>query len=137
MFDIKKLYTRELSNKGFSLPLINPVTGEDTGAVIYLRGPDSEEFRRLDAELLREAIEIYNKDKELGKTFQSENEKKLIAGLIIGWTDTNPCTFEQALELVENSPSIADVVSREAGNRRSFFANASKSSLTTSPPTLS
>lgn len=127
-FDVTKLYTRPLANKGIELPLMDPVTGQDSGGFIYLRGQDSDGFRALDAAVMRETMELYNKDKDAGLKFRVESEKRLIAGLIIGWTDNHPCTAEQALELVENCPQIAQQITEEAGNRSRFFKHALKSS---------
>jgi hypothetical protein len=122
--DLKRFYTRPLANKGISLPLADPATGEDTGTFIFLRGQDSDEFRRLDAEIMREAMDLYAKDKEAGEKHREQSENRLVAGLVIGWTGKPEMTHAEALELVENAPQIAQQIRMEAGNRSRFFKHA-------------
>jgi hypothetical protein len=133
--DIKRFFTRPLANKGISLPLADPATGENTGMFIFLRGQDSDEFRRVDAEVMREAMDIYAKDKEAGEKHREAQNNRLIAALVVGWTGKPEMTAEEALELVENAPQIADQIRMEAGNRSRFFKHALNSS--TPEPTKS
>lgn len=122
--DIKRFFTRPLANKGISLPLADPVTGQDSGCFIFLRGQDSDEFRRVDAEVMREAMELYNKDKQAGETYREQAENRLVAALVIGWTGKPEMAAEEAMELVENAPQIAQQIKMEAGNRSRFFKHA-------------
>jgi len=126
--DIKRFFTRPLANKGISLPLADPVTGQDSGCFIFLRGQDSDEFRRVDAEVMREAMELYSRDKQAGETYREQAENRLVAALVIGWTGKPEMTAEEALELVENAPQIAQQIKMEAGNRSRFFKHALTSS---------
>jgi hypothetical protein len=126
--DIKRFFTRPLANKGISLPLADPETGKDSGCFIFLRGQDSDEFRRIDAEIMREAMDIYEKDKDAGEKHREQAENRLVAGLIIGWTGKPEMTHEEAVELVENAPQIAQQIRMEAGNRSRFFKHALASS---------
>jgi hypothetical protein len=133
--DIKRFFTRPLANKGISLPLADPATGENTGMLIFLRGQDSDEFRRIDAEVMREAMDLYAKDKEAGEKHRENAENRLVAALVIGWTGKPEMTAEEALELVENAPQIAQQIRMETGNRSRFFRHALNSS--TDEPTRS
>jgi hypothetical protein len=126
--DLKRFFTRPLANKGISLPLADPATGEDTGTFIFLRGQDSDEFRRIDAEIMREAMEVYAKDKQAGEKHREQAENRLVAAFVIGWTGKPEMTHEEALELVENAPQIAQQIRMEAGNRSRFFKHALASS---------
>ena len=131
--DIKRFFTRPLANKGISLPLNDPATGEDTGFFIFLRGQDSDEFRKIDSLVMRESMEVYEKDKEAGVSYREKAENRLIAALVIGWTGKPEMTQEEALELVENAPQIAQQIRLEAGNRSRFFKHALNSSTVEQP----
>lgn len=124
MSDLKKYFTRPIANKGISIPLADPFTGELTGDCLFLRGQDSDEFRRVDAEVMRRSMELYTEDKEAAVKYRIDNENRLLAALVIGWTQEPELSQEKALELVENAPQIADQIRLEAGVRSNFLKHA-------------
>jgi hypothetical protein len=72
-------------NKGRDLNLVNPFTGEPTGMVLRIAGPDSETARRSRLALADELAELAD---EMGRVSAENREAarlNALARLVLGW----------------------------------------------------
>ena len=129
---MEQFYTRDKANEGIKVPLHAP-DGTKTEHWLLIRGVDSDEFRRAEAEAQRKlATFAADKDKSELEKIYDELFSGLRAHLVARWSFDKECTIEAVTELFKNAPQIADMANRIGGNRSLFFASKS-SSLKSSP----
>jgi hypothetical protein len=115
MASIKDLYTRESNNETYKL-----LIGDDY--IEYL-GTDSDVFIKAKREAQRAVIK--------GEIKAEDMEHKLVSAVIVGWSYDEPCTDENKIELLKNSPSLAEAIDRAASERANFIKRASQGSKRT------
>lgn len=104
MASIKDLYTRADNNK-----VERATIGEDW--IEYL-GTDSDQFRAAKRKIQQDAF--------AGKIHADNVEAELVASLITAWSFDEPCTDENKIELMRNSPSLCEQIDRMASARANF-----------------
>jgi hypothetical protein len=115
MASIKDLYTRDENN--------TPVRMTVGSQWIDVLGTDSDKFQKVKRKL--------NIDVIGGKIKPNEVEAHLIAALIVGWSFDEECNDANKLELLRNSPSLAEAIDRAASKRANFVGKLSAGSATT------
>lgn len=126
--DMEDFFTRERANEGLEVPLHLP-NGNLSEHKLWIRGVDSDEFRRADSESRRSLSRIMEIEDLVKRDEEVENIKlKLIAACIISWTFSQECTMENKVKFLRQAPQIADAVDRVATSRKLFFLKESASS---------
>lgn len=114
--------------KGASLHIVHPATGEDTGIVITLLGTDSVEWKSC-------AREIKNRTLRNGKRKLSDDEMEalpyeMLAAVTLGWEGLEeggkPVKFskEEAMRIYRDVPVIGEQVDKFVGERANFLPSA-------------
>jgi len=138
---MKEFFTKQVANEGIKLPLIRPSDGSETAHWLQIRGIDSDAYhratRRYKSELPDIAATIASIDDEAKRldftdSARSEQEVKLMASLVAGWSFDEPCTEENVIEFLTQAPQVSDAIDKIAGKRSRFFTNNS-ASLKSSP----
>ncbi|QDP52365.1 MAG: hypothetical protein Unbinned4162contig1001_65 [Prokaryotic dsDNA virus sp.] len=125
---MKEFFTRQKAEEGVSLPLQTP-DGKDSEHKLTVRGVDSDVYRQAEFESKRKAAEIAQiEDLKDRYAAMRDEQRRLVAVLIIDWTFEAECTMENKIEFLTNAPQIEDVVNRFAGTRQAFFSKRSSSS---------
>ena len=131
---METFFTAEKANEGIKLDLYHPVTQEKTEHSIWIRGVDSDEFRRAKAASFRRLAQIAGNPNrtaakaELDKTSVEEEMLDVQAALVIKWTFKEECTLENIKKLFKKAPQILDYIDRCANERSLFLAQGSNSS---------
>ena len=121
-------FTRARANRGVKLPLLTP-EGKDEGDWLWVLGIDSDAFREAKAELNRRIVGVASlKDEAEKKRATKEEEYRLIAALVTGWSFEDPYTPEAMMELLTEAPQIARTIDDFVYSRASFFRALSGSS---------
>ena len=108
---IEQLFTRERSNK--------PERVEIGSEWIEVLGTDSDAFRKAKLEAQRKVVT---------KELSIDNYVAwLCAHLIVGWSFEDECSFDNAFELMKESPSLCEQVDKIASKRSNFMPPESKS----------
>jgi len=107
------------------LQLNHPVTGDPLGVSLKVVGPDSVQFRNARNEFLR--VRGLNSDKEATPDELQGYNDKILASLVIGWSDTEFFGGEYsptaALNLI-STPELGwlrDQLSKFTDKRTNFF----------------
>jgi hypothetical protein len=125
MGSVKGFRTRDKSNEGVKIPLVNPGTGEVEW--IKIRGIDSDIFREANLVSLRKALDISALKSEEERKAAAEKERlELMATLVIDWSFDEPCVHDEIVKVLKNSPIIADAINHKAANRSLFLEKKSK-----------
>ena len=131
MATMEDFYTRPTANAGVKMPLITP-TGERSEHWLQVLGVDSDAFREANAAAQRRAVDIAQiSDDAERKAVLADEQRKLVAALVSGWSFDQPCTRDVVAELFRQAPQIQDAVDKIASQRAIFFAISSASSNAT------
>lgn len=132
MMDISKLGVVSAAEKGAEMPLLNPFTGEETGAVFTVLG--------YDAEAVIAAARSF--DKAEAKSTKTEpddilrrRKARLAVAAVTGWSNfvfgghEMPYSADKATEIFSQPDFawIVDQVQRFGGDRGNFFPQGSGS----------
>ena len=129
MGSVKGFRTRDKSNEGVKIPLVNPGTGEVEW--IKILGADSDIFRQANLASLRKALDISALPEEERKEATEKERFELMATLVIEWSFDEPCVHDEIVNVLKNAPMIADIVNTKAGTRSLFLEKKSKNSKPT------
>ena len=106
---------------GIEVEILDPNTGEPSGALLTIVGPDSRRARRARQEAIQKLLE-----KGEGKVDGSELTTEILCRLVISWTgilrgDTAvECTVDNARAVFERLPWLEVQVERKAQLRANF-----------------
>lgn len=135
MGSFKKHFTLEAANNGLRMTIVGP-DGKDTKDALIVRGQDSEAYQT-GQRLFRRDIIQYREENgpESVKTdayskFIDEAALRMKSTLVVGWTFDEKCIPANVLELLKNSPFVAEQIETFAAKRERFAGN----SQTTSEP---
>lgn len=119
---MEEFFTRQKANEGKVLPLYLP-SGEKSKHTITVLGIDSDTFKRADAKMRREVLELPNTLTEEERAEKIEELRiRLIAHVVANWTFEQECNETNVVKLFKEAPQICEAVNQFAGNRRAFFA---------------
>jgi len=122
-------FTRQKANDGIEFPLSFP-DGSPSPHKIRIRGVDSDEFRKAEADAKRKMFETAAV-KAKGETVAydpMEERFRLLSHLVISWTFDGECTPENVFNFLKEAPQIAEQIDTIAGRRSLFFKNTAKDS---------
>lgn len=125
MTDMESFFTRQVANEGVELPLFLPGTTVKSGHWLRVRGIDSDEFRLAQDKSRREVAEIVQLPEPERSERRLAQQRNLIAALVIDWSFSKPCTFENVVEFLKEAPQIEDAINQVAARRSLFFKNGS------------
>lgn len=106
---------------GVVVEILDPVTGEATGATITICGPDSRHARKARREALRAALAASDDPDEL------DLATAMLARCVIAWKGVQrggkdlECTVENAETVFRRFPWIETQCDRKASDRRNFI----------------
>ena len=133
---IEQFFTREKAEMGKEIPLSYP-DGSVSEYSLFIRGIDSDHFKKAERESLRQAVELREKknkeqltDEEM-EAFLEDKRLELVASLVIRWTLPDEFNHENLMQLLREAPQIAEEVNRKAADRQLFFRRESDSSKNT------
>ena len=132
MSKMTRFHTRSDSENGYIVKLLDPITGEDTGEWIKIRGMDSDQFKIADARGRRELLQmVQNKpqyDQEEYDRLVIKIERKCVAALIMEWSFEEEVSSENTYEFLKAAPQICDTLNYEAAKRSNFSTRTSENS---------
>lgn len=78
---------RRVAEEGVSVPLLDPVTGEATGAALKLRGRDAPTLKALELEQRRRRLEQLARDgvDRIEPQQRDEEELEMLVAATVGW----------------------------------------------------
>lgn len=115
----------EAQEKGIAIPILTP-TGEPTGIVITVAGPDSDRQRKAVQKQVDERLRRRS-NKPMTAAEMSESAVRMLASSVVGWNnvqigeDTIPFSVDAAVSLFQRFPWIREQVDAVAGDRASFL----------------
>lgn len=107
MASIEQLFTREQNNQSERMAL------GKSGEWLEVLGTDSDLFQKAKRQV--------NLDVVGGKLKPEQVEVTLVAALITAWSFDEPCTDDNKIKLLANSPSLKDAIDRAASKRADFL----------------
>jgi len=134
-------FTRGGSNTGVRVPIRLP-NGDESDEWLNVLGIDSDQWREAYAEAKRAAITIATLGKdENGKEAPEardvrrkalrEEELKLDASLVSGWSFQEECTRETVIELLREAPYLVQIIDNVSSDRARFLGVKSSNSPST------
>ena len=134
---MEAFFTRKRANEGVKLQLAQP-DGTETDHWVQIRGVDSDEFKRAEADARRSALQLagLKDESELRKRI-NEDKLELLAALVIAWSFNAPCTKENVINFLREAPQIGDEIDRLAARRSLFFKQGSPTSTPSPAPSSS
>lgn len=134
-----RFHTRGAGNAGTRMPLVDPITFEVTEDWLDIVSVDSDLFRDADAKAMRKVAELASiEDEEERAALVKEAKLELMASLITGWSAKDdegnpvPCTLENRVEFLRESPQTFDALN-QAAVKRALFIKGSSPSFSDSP----
>lgn len=115
MASIKDLYTRDECN--------TPTRMTIGAEWLDILGTDSDEFQKSKRQV--------NIDVISGKLKADDVESALVSALVVAWSFDEPCDTKNKIELLKNSPSLAEAIDRAASKRADFVGKLLKGSKPT------
>ena len=136
----KKYDTRSASNTGVQLFVIGP-DGKITTDWLTVRGLDSDAFQAAAAEMRRALLQYISDngghkaatEKPEYKQVVKQQELRMKASLVGGWSFEEECTVDNVIALFECAPYIGAQVDDESGKRERFATNWQSVSEPTQP----
>lgn len=125
--NLKKVDVVSAANKGATVDIVDPVTGDVTGAKITVVGSDSDLYRKAQRKILNKRL-----NEKKGKTRAEELEAEsleLLAQCTTGWEgiedDGTPLTFsiDAARKLYKEFPFIKEQIDAAIADRALFLGN--------------
>lgn len=117
------IVTLEKSNKGVEL-----IIPETDGETITILGIDSDACRIENDAILSELSDFGKGDKEPSKKEiakrQDENQLRLLAKIVVGWSFDEECNDKNIKTLLVNAPHVRKFIDREAGNLTRFMGKS-------------
>lgn len=117
----------EAQERGIEVDLVDPKTGQSTGAKLVLAGLDSRRARLARREAWRHIIN--QRDGDLTDEDHRAAGTRMLAGCVISWegftrdgTEALDCTIENVLAVFEQVPWVEDECDLRVGNRANFTA---------------
>lgn len=114
-------HTRQKSNEGSRMKLIDPATGKPGEDFLIVRGFDSDEFNAALVDKRRENARILSLPQEEQKEASEAAELALIASTVNGWSFDEEFTLEAILELLREAPSVRTEIDKFSSNRANFI----------------
>lgn len=116
-------------DRGRTLEITNPFTGERTGMRFTIAGPDSDTHRRARLEMADELAEIARPDGTVTAEMREMARINCLARLVLGWDlreGGKPIPFEHrhVVRVLRASSAIQQQVDAFAGDRRNFAPEA-------------
>lgn len=128
MGSFKKFKTREGSNKGAKMPIMD-TEGKDSGESLTVLGVDSDAFQKANRRMrrtllayLEEKGDLKAKDDEAYAELTLRQQRELQASLVIGWSFEEEFTQANVVELFTDAPYIADQADQFASKRGQFVS---------------
>lgn len=126
-FGMEAFFTRGPANNGVRLPLYLP-TGEKTEHWLHILGIDSDSFRQVNLETMRDMARIVAITDQAERAREMDLSKvRLVACLIHSWSFDLPCSEENRIKLLQEAPHLRDMIDKSAGKRALFFGTKSPS----------
>jgi len=112
-------------NRGQSLALLDPFTGQPTGMIFVVAGPDSDRARRARLALSDELAEMANEEGRVSAEDREAARLNSLAALVLDWNgveeDGSAVTFSTSKLLkVLRVLWVQEQVDAFAGDRRNF-----------------
>ena len=127
MADKSKYFTRSRANAGVILNIKTP-EGGDAGDWLRVLGVDSDAFRDAKTATHRNLMVIAQMPTpEERKAATVDEELRLTATLVSGWSFDDPCTETSVLDFLREAPQVARQIDDLVYNRDRFFGVASSS----------
>ena len=132
LFDLSQYDTVKGSEKGARCNLLDPVTKEEIivdGENIWVEvlGPDSEKYKKENNKITNGRIKVRNKNGTLTSEVLEQENKKLVASVITGWSDKfamgeDEFKFspENARKLINAFPWVYEQLNDFLGDRGNF-----------------
>lgn len=132
LFDLSKYDTVKGSEKGARCNLVDPVTKEEIivdGENIWVEvlGPDSEKYKKENNKITNSRIKVRNKNGTLTSEVLEQENKKLVASVITGWSDKFAMGEDEfkfspdnARKLLDAFPWIYEQLNDFLGDRGNF-----------------
>ena len=137
LFDLSKYDTVKGSEKGARCNLLDPITKEEIriqnedGSTeplwIELLGPDSEKYKKENNKITNSRIKVRNKNGTLTSEVLDQENKKLVASVITGWSpkfaiDGAPFPYspDNARKLIDAYPWTYEQLNDFLGDRGNF-----------------
>lgn len=114
-------FTRQRSNEGERMYIIDPLTGIKSNEYLIVRGFDSDEFNAALVDKRRENARILSLPQEEQKEASEAAELVLIASTVGGWSFDADYTLEALLELLREAPSVCTEIDKFSSNRANFI----------------
>jgi hypothetical protein len=118
----------QAQERGIEVSLVDPNTGQDTGATITIAGLDSRRAREARRSAWRHVIS--QRDEERPAPTDDERRTaatRMLAGCVISWTgftrdgeEAMECILENVLAVFEQVPWVEDECDLRVGNRANF-----------------
>lgn len=131
---IEDFFTRDFANDGLRLPLVLP-DGTPTPHWLDIRGIDSDAFCEEEADSFRRGMQLASeKDEAKRKLARKEEDLRVTATLVKGWSFEKPCTADNVIALLRNAPQIKKQIEVAAYDRARFFKRGPDNSSGTPKP---
>ena len=124
-FDLASLDTSSASERGASLDVLHPTTGEKLGIAITLAGADSPTYVQAQRAMVNRRIRA--RGKQVTAEQVEDDAVDLIASCVLGWSGVLvdgkalECTKANAKELLARFPWIKEQCSEFMGERANFL----------------
>lgn len=124
-------HTRQASNEGIKLDLVTP-SGGKTEHWLQVLGVDSDAFRNAELQAKREGHKLTLISDEVERMAAMRDlQLKPLAAVVLGWSFSKPCTYENVFAFLREAPQIADAIDMMISRRALFFAKRSIDSMST------
>lgn len=117
---------QQAQEEGTDVHIMHPISGEDTGMVIRVAGPDSERARKARNDSTTKKIKARRLAKLDGEELDDDNRMNL-AKMVISWSgfvyngQPIPCAPDRVAKVFRDFPFIYEQVNLAAGDRGSFI----------------
>lgn len=126
---IEQLFTRTVANEGTRMFVSLP-DGTPTEEWILVLHEDSDKFSLARDMMMRTLSELSGLEGEERVLKASQRRVQLTAAMVGDWSFETPCTPENIIKLLTESPTLREKIDKFGSDQRNFF----KKSQTTSAP---
>lgn len=105
--------------------LRDPSTGKETEDFLEVLSSLSDEFLEARDEAMQEAGQIATKDVAERKKLVKDIQLRMRASIVSGWSFPEPCTKENVVEFLRESPTVQQLITAAADNHAAFFSKPS------------
>lgn len=121
--------TKQLSNQGVKMQLVDPATNKKTAHWFTVLGTDAQVFRSVRLKGQREiASKDWTKEAEGAREKALDDHRMAMTlSLVTGWSFEEPFSTEALRDLLDESPALVEQIDTFASERANFMSGGSQS----------